>query len=597
MTAHITPINASVYAKSTRTSKFTADDVYQARQSLQLMPILDRLTQWQEQDNGTGGRKADLSFEALLIAMLLLRPENAPQLMTEVANVFYQRLTPEAAHLLGVAHIRPADTHIQNWRRWYNRTTRCMQRLLELVEPWPARRQVMNAAERAYETAQQDETLSLIKRARLDWLCNALLEMTFRELPADVQALWKGDIAVDQTKVPAVSKRGRAKLDRKAGQRTVKNEPDSLVMEMEADWYNHAPEFRGRDDKKARAFTWGYAANFAVMVPPDPTGIHDDALPHPLLAIGMKFSTPIKDLVAHDTIQVLQSLQDRGHPAGRITGDKEYFAQQLPENLLFPAQALGYHPVTDYRTPQLGLNGNIGGAIQVEGQCYCPMMKKGLINASVERNAGTIDAETYEARVEKQRPLYQVHRKGVPKPDGTYAIQCPAVGLSPSVTCSIRDIHPDAAKKARPHVTAPPEHLRDRICTQTSVKVFPDETTRYLQPLRYGSAEWKRVYGFDRAAIERMNSIAKDRGKENLENTALRLTRGFAAAAVFTALTLVSANRRQTAAWARKNAEREVLNLTPRKKSFTPVSLDNYRPRGPMLNPDGTITLPTDIAS
>jgi len=94
-----------------------------------------------------------------------------------------------------------------------------------------------------------------------------------------------------------------------------------------------------------------------------------------------------------------------------------------------------------------------------------------------------------------------------------------------------------------------------------------------------------------------MNSIVKDRGKENLENTAIRLTRGFAAAAVFTALMLVSANRRQTAAWARKNAEREVLNLSPRKKSFTPISLDNYRPRGPMLNADGTITLPSDIAS
>ena len=592
MTHCISADSRSVHSPSTRTSMFTADDVRDAQHSLHLVPIVSMLEAWRKEDNGPGGRPAVLSFEALVTVMLMLRAEQAPQLVTELANVFYQRLTEEARELLGVAGIRPRATFTQDWKRWYHVTSRCFHRLLDIIDGFPARRQVMNAEERAYQYSLRDDETTAIKRTRLDWFCNALLEMTFQELPADVRDLWEGDISIDQTKVPAVSNRGKRKVARKAGNRYVRETTDALVMEIDADWYAHQPDHRETGDPRAMDFTWGYAASIAISVPPDPAAKGDKARLYPAIAIAMKLSTPVADALAPETLAMLGSIVERGHKPGRVTADRAYFSQLLPDDLLLPVRALGYSPVFDYKVNDLGANGHIGGAIQVEGRPYCPAMPRGLVNATKLRNAGDISADIYKARIEEQRPKWEAKRKGLPDENGSYSVRCPALGVAPGVECPLRKLDPKAAKKARPMAKPPAQHARDRICTQTSVTVHADESTRYLQELRFGSEQWQRVYGYDRSAIELINNVVKDGSHEDLENAKLRATRGLTAAAVFTAFALVSANRRMARAWVRKNTEQAVLRTAPRKKTHTPNGLARYRPRLPMLAADGTITLP-----
>ena len=584
----------TLHARSPRNSVFPDEDVQAALNAMRVGGIPQMLETWQQMDRaGAGGRPAVLSLEALLVAMLLLRNEQAPQLTTELSNVFYQRLSPASREALGLGAVRRADTWKVESQKWYDRAEATLHRLLALVDPYPARRQLMNTAERDYQRSLRDADTMALRRARLDWLCNAILDMSIRELPEHARAAWQGDISIDQTKLPAVSSRGRRAWKRKNGVGQGA-EPDSLIMEMDADWYNHAPDYRGQDDgrERARANTWGYALNIAVMVPSQPTNDPAAPLPFPTLAVGMKLSTPIVDNVADDTVAMLASIVDRGYPAGRVTGDKDYFAKQKPENLALPVRALGYSPVTDYRVADddrhssLGVQGHVGGALIVEGRMYCPAMPTGLVNATKDRNAGKISDDIYLRRVEEQRPLYEVQRKEKPDEHGAYPVQCPALGLSPTVTCPLRRINPKAADRARPDITRPPAHP-DRICTMSSVKVAPDHNVRYLQHLRYGTREWRNVYGSDRSDIERYNSIIKDKGKENLENTALRRTRGFAAAALFAALAMASANRRLIRTWA-KNEATKASSVEVRRRTKSPTSLQNYRPRLPLLTPAAT---------
>ena len=418
--------------------------------------------------------------------------------------------------------------------------------------------------------------------------------MTFQELPADVRDLWQGDISIDQTKVPAVSRRGKRRVVRKAGQRYVRESKDALVMEIDADWYAHQPEHRPTADPRAMDFTWGYAASFAMTVPADPTAKGKNARLLPAMAIAMKLSTPVADRLEPETVQLLSSIVGRGHKPGRVTADMAYFSQLRPDDLLLPVRALGFSPVFKYRVTDLGANGHIGGAVQVEGSLYCPSMPKALVDATKLHEAGEISDAIYKARIEEHRPKWEAKPKAKPDEKGSYPVRCPALGLAPGVECPLRELHSKAAKKARPLAKPPALHARDRICTQSSVTVPADESARYLQELRFGSEQWQRVHGYDRSAIEMLNNVVKDGSREDLENAKLRATRGLTAAAVFTAFALVSANRRMARSWVRKNTERAILGQAPRTRSFTPNGLTKYKPRLPMLAADGTITLPGD---
>ena len=46
--------------------------------------------------------------------------------------------------------------------------------------------------------------------------------------------------------------------------------------------------------------------------------------------------------VGENATTLLQSLNERAHPAGMFAGDRAYFPNPRPEKLQFPARAYGY---------------------------------------------------------------------------------------------------------------------------------------------------------------------------------------------------------------------------------------------------------------
>lgn len=575
-----------LHARSTKSGVIPADEIAAIGEMLDRVPIVETLHKWQASDAAgkrPGGRPQLITHRAMLIACILIWKEHTPFHTTELGNLFWRRLDDEGRRLLGIDHVPVTGDHMAESKFWHNRADRALHRIFDLMDPAPAARQLMNAAERRYQLAERAKIDVQQRHDRLDWFVNQLLEMTLRALPADVLEAWKGDVSVDQTKIPAVSSRGRGVWKKSHGKRVGK-EPDAVLMELDSDWYRHNPEsrFPEKDDKDA---TWAYAANLAVMTRREP-GVSA----HPLLAVAYVLGTPLNNELPEKTIAMLASLHQRGHPAGRVTGDMEYFALQLPERLAMPARALGYRPMTDYRKGTHGVNGGVGGAVQIEGHLYCPSIPAGIRDATKLHIAGKITDEVYERRITEQRPLYRVRIHEPEDETGKFAIKCPAFGIGATVDCPLRDVHSKAAKRARPLMEPPAEKDRDRICTKTNVTVRPEPATmRYLQDVPYRSPLWRSLYGHDRSQIESFNGIIKDESKEAIEKTGRRRLRGYTAAAVSVAFALVSANLRQTQQWLRKReiaaAKKEPLKRNT--KPFSPVSLKNYVPRLPMLDDDG----------
>jgi hypothetical protein len=583
----------SIYARSAQSSVFTTEEVVTTAELIDSVPLVEHLEKWQKLDaagKGAGGRPPALNFRALLVAMLLLQKEYTPFLGTELANLFWRRLNSESRELLGIAHVRVSTDHAKEQQLWYKRAKNIQNRMLALIDPTPALRKRMLAEERRYQLSLRDEDVAQTKRERLDWFCNQLLHMTWIAIPEEVRAKWKGSVSVDRTPIPAVSKRGRPSWPRKDGVRQGK-EPQSYMMEFDADWYMRKPEERDGENPNARDGVWGYAMNIAVATEEVPGG----PASHPYLALSCRMTKPNSADLPEDTIWMLSSLKDRGYPTGRVTGDLEYFALQMPQRLVIPTRQLGYTPLTGYRPQNLGRVGEIGGAIQVEGKLLCPQTPDDIVNATKRYNAGEIDKETYQRQIEEIRPMYEVRMKERPDPKtGAFPIMCPALG-SATVDCTVRKLSKTASKKIRDEVVGPPEHLQDKICKQHSVTVQNDAATRYLQEYRYNSEAWTLRHGHDRAQIESYNSIIKDPAKENIENTARRRIRGFTGAYLATVFAMVSGNLRLTRTWYQDEAARIANPAKPfvrNTKPFIPFKLEDQVPTSPWIDDDGVIHFP-----
>jgi hypothetical protein len=177
-------------------------------------------------------------------------------------------------------------------------------------------------------------------------------------------------IGIDQTPVAAASSRGHAPIDPKTGlERTVhpktgKKYADTLTIEQDAAWYAKNSEKRegsGPDSKTGTDYIWGWAANVAVLVP---TRRLDES-EFPNIAFGFTMSMPGLD-VASETVDVLQSIVDRGHTPGAVVADRFYFANLDPKTLHEPVKKMGWDVITDYKTTGLGIHGGKAGALQVE---------------------------------------------------------------------------------------------------------------------------------------------------------------------------------------------------------------------------------------
>lgn len=534
--------------------------------------IIEEWTKWRDADNPNrarrGGRPALIDESVCLIVLLTLARANESFLVTDVAHAIKYRLQTSSRDLLDLPRAEKASEDAV-----YHRVYRALHRFVAVFDSAPRKFATPTGASEGERTTSEPKRVGACtrltreevdeikgkrdpdevqrKQNRLVWLTNQILETSVRLVPQSMLAQWRGNICIDATFVGAWGKHGSRSL--KKGR---DGSQDLMSPEFDAGWYYRDADHRDPSDgtgRKNPKSAWGYEAHLATMVTNDPALVPE----FPILILGISLDKPA-GRVAENALTAMESVAERGHPAGLFVGDRAYFPNPQPHKLQIPLRKLGYRLAGDYRVDQLGLQAEYAGAILVEGTWYCPSMPRALIRATIDRNSGQIDEATFRQRIE-QRARYAFRPKQKPGPDGTTVYMCPGRGPGRTATCSIAGSGPVLLGNptSPTQIHNPPRHP-DVCCTNKSSVTIPADPAQHLKPGRsrhdaakykqdipYQSSEWHKFFGTPRNTIEGFNAYVKDPTKEALEIGGRRRVRGYAFQALLVAVLVMASNIRK----------------------------------------------------
>ncbi|MCU1447473.1 hypothetical protein [Cryobacterium sp.] len=519
--------------------------------------VADQIDAWQLSDRkktGAGGRPRLVSTRTALALLLLLSTEHSSLFVKEMAVIAGERLSNTSLRHLGLwGHQRDANAWF--WPLW-----RALHRALDAIDPKPGHRREFPTPEEIELTLRhREETGASAKQARLNWVCNQLVEATLQLVPAEFRQNWEGDLCIDATVVPAFGKRG-APWGKKFH-----------AVEHDAGWYTRDSRHNTpTDPRKVKKAVFGWDVTIAVQTNHDP-----NTLPgFPLLVAGIAMTVPGRALI-EAAKDIVVGVAGRGHPIGRLTGDRGYAASAHPDDYQLPARRLGYKIYTDYREDQLGAKDGYAGAIQVEGALYCPSMPERLITATIDERAGRIDKKHWRQLIVERRQ-YMLRPKSKPDAKGSIAMMCPARGPGATANCPLVNGGCGPSDDARTPIFDPPEeNKRDKVCTNaTSVTVPIEAGAKLAQDIQYGSDEWSTMYNHDRNTIEGVNGFLKDGAHEGIHIAERRRMRGSTAQFLMIAMLVVTGNLRKlqnfrdemTANTSVSRDDRDAAQLAARKK-------------------------------
>jgi len=562
---------------------FEDHQVRRASERVRKSGALDLLQKWHEEDNpipGLGGRPRLIHEHAVLVGLMLLAQEHSSLFLRDLSILFQHRLSDNSKALLDLPIIDPLVGRLPVHHRWEKNTANAFHRILNLMDPFPMKRYTALTYTQVQQVleAHDDEHEQKMK-ARLDAFTNAFLLMTFMEQPRRLRRASKTlDVSIDQSYLSTPNPKGFSKkklkakvaLEQAAQEEAARQaafgdatqeatdrpvyKPVPGPVDPFADWHAVKDESARKDLRPgssdstspgdATDLIWGWMINTCTRV----DSKHNGVKRFPLLALAATFSLPNVG-VSEEAVKVLKYALNTGLDAGIVAADKQYFAAAKTERLHEPVAELGYGVSTEYRIDRLGVQGGKGGAEFIEGNVYCPGMPAALKNANKDFIAGTIDSETFRARI-KARIAYALRNKERPDAKGRVPKMCPALGNSPTVVCKLREMAKNAANKQRPEIEEDdlPEHF-DAICRQHSVTFTEADLLRQKQVFEYKSDEWEEFHGHARQAIEGLHSSFKDEGKEHVSAAQRRKVRGFAAAQVLTTILLANFNLRTIASF------------------------------------------------
>ncbi|MGP3931321.1 hypothetical protein [Nonomuraea sp. KM88] len=292
----------------------------------------------------------------------------------------------------------------------------------------------------------------------------------------------------------------------------------------------------------------------------------------PQLALGLVLDTPHKRIGAN-AITTLKPLPTLGFPAAFAVVDRAYTDQQ-PVHFAQPARELGYRLALDYKVDQRGVQGSVHGALLIDGSLACPLMPAKLAQATTGLDDTAIRAPSEEltALISTREP-YLLRLKQSPNADGASRFQCPAAGISPSLTCprfdrlhqrgpsrpiavDLTDARQRAAHPAaKPGVLPPtPDHKTGelpKICHQHTITMRPGDLghlAKFRQDLPYLSPSCRGTYSTVRAMTEGLNGRLK-RHDLDLSDPKSRLAHGRIAQTILVALLVAVANDHFLDAW------------------------------------------------
>ncbi|MFI7143091.1 hypothetical protein ACIBQ5_36995 [Streptomyces massasporeus] len=538
----------------------------------------------------TKGRRCTLSVEALLVGMALAAQRNSGVVtFTTVTNLLYFSLSGAMCDQLGL-HRYP--DHDRGFEAAYAVVRRRLHSILEAIDPSPLPKNHRLARRHAEKVLAKANPQALAgKRARLLRVSNMILGMSLREALPLLEERWDGSVSLDATAIGTYAKglpphSPVTSTDPDAGwyvRTTRHQDPLALAGLTPIEAAGGRP--KTNDEKKTERIKkrlFGYDASLVVARDPEHHGAplpDGSANPDVIPALIVAFSV---DKPSHRPGQVaVEALQhvDNRFPRGYLAGDRAYNGQK-PENFQLPIRAMGYEPVYDYASHQLGVQTGFAGAELVEGNWYCPSLPQPLKDATKDLLAKKIDKPTWIDRIRartnyvfmpKQRPDAEGHRR-VMCPAEANRAQCP---LKPRTLG--RGIHLPLVDPAPNPAGSPP------CCSQRTVTVPPEAGANLWQPLQYGSEAWQRVYFRLRNSVEGINGFTKDRLQERLEDAGTRRIRGIAAQTLLLAFQLAHANRRKLASWA------DAIALSGERPRRRPTRRRRTKPLG-TWTPKGHIT-------
>jgi hypothetical protein len=299
----------------------------------------------------------------------------------------------------------------------------------------------------------------------------------------------------------------------------------------------------------------GYYLSAAIMVP----GEHGPAVPE--LARRATASSCRHDPV-RALVPVLTALPAAGIPLGDVLADSGY-AHRDAGAWALPLHAAGAALVQDLHPHDRGPKGTHHGAIISNGNLYCPVTPRSLLELGpLARDATPEQAAAHDAKTAElaRSKLGRITRDDE---DGYHRVACPAA--MGKIRCPLR---PASMRldRDRPEILTPPEHPQ-ACCTRQTLTVPPQVTAKTAQKHDYPSAAHRRSYA-RRTGAERGFATAKDPASNDIRRGWCRLM-GLAPLMLFTTTLLIARNQRILAAWNARQAEntrRAAAGLPPKTR-------------------------------
>lgn len=500
------------------------------------------------------GRKEQIPFHAILTAMWLVASTGGNLWMTNIRDVLFHKINDRSREALGITYPnRPTHPHHQARNeqtsdadsKWDEASERCVartfQRMLDTIDPsvLPKNRIMpygdLIALMKPLTHEQQQR-----RQARLDWVCNRLLETAFKTLPRRIRRKYKGSACIDATPMRLPS-RGRG-----VHHADCSSDPDGGFYFRDGDH-----DEQGRASGKSF-----YALDVSLIVAVDCH--HGDRQYVPAIPLAMSTDRPGVD-PAGAARRMFTYIERAKYPVRWLAGDLLY-TDQKAEKFQSAAREVGYKPLLGYGPKHHGRQGtHKTGATMVEGGWFCPHMPDQLVNATVDRRnedrQQRINHEEWQRRID-QRKAYALRPKESRRDDGSQRFGCPASGAHPIAACPLKPASElnrptkqsnGAVVDARPTIT--PAHTIDghlpQVCAQDTITIRPgDRETfdRYWQQLMYGGIQHRTIYVRLRQAQEGIHGFTKAHAAMALNNPQQRLVRGKAAQSLFAAFLLAAAS-------------------------------------------------------
>lgn len=524
-----------------RHARIDEPQVRSAMRLIEAAGISDEVRRWLllEHDPRKGGRPPWITTDQVLVLLLVLAMEHAPLLVTTMETAV-QRLTPKAWELLDLPR---TQNQVKEASGSYYRLWRSLDTLVGLIDPcpFPKGRRLTNAEFKDFVASLDPDWVQERKRRRL-WLTNRLLHATYLAIPTEVRARWKGQTAVDGTRILACEKGSPASA------KLMDPKYDDARLSAFADGGWHVREKPSDPERtawpaegKRAKFHWAYEAHTVQMLP------DQDGAPVPRIVVGVSYDKPSFDPGPNAAL-AYTDMAARGLPAGIVLSDRAYFPGAKVEHFHTPMRALGHQLIGDYKRADIGVAlTREAGANLIEGRWYCPSMPDRLVTANRDFADGLIDDATRQKRL-TLRTAYEVRPKQAPGTGGQLVMMCPAAGAGATVVCSFKlkvtGRRGAIESKGRPLIPVAPTEP-DRICTNKSSTTFPAGTgAKYVQDgPAYGTTAWQRLYG-QRSQIEASNAYFKNQSHEAADDPGRRRKRGLAAQALLVTMLIMSANLR-----------------------------------------------------